>query len=133
MKKMTYQKSLVGVQVCMLLGAFWPTMPLVGWSHYALEGGMTSCSVTWNEQSTNVISYNLAIFVCVYILPVLVIVATNAKMLLIVSRRPLCLSLSPSLSLIAFPPCLNSSRTCPRSATAPMTPRCRSASTWRSE
>ena len=106
MKKMTYKKSMLGVQVCMLLGAFWPTMPLVGWSHYALEGGMTSCSVTWNEQSTNVISYNLAIFICVYILPVLIIVATNAKMLLIVSRPlPLSLSLtlSPSLSHCPLP------------------------------
>ena len=132
MKKMTYKKSMLGVQVCMLLGAFWPTMPLVGWSHYALEGGMTSCSVTWNEQSTNVISYNLAIFVFVYILPVLIIVATNAKMLLIVSR-PLPLPHPITLFLIPFPLSLNSSRTCPRSATAPMTPKCRSASTWRSE
>jgi len=48
-------------------------MPLVGWSHCALEGGMTSCSVTWNEQSTNVISYNIAIFIFVYIIPIVLI------------------------------------------------------------
>lgn len=85
MKKMTYSKSILGVQICLLLGAFWPTMPLVGWSHYALEGGMTSCSVTWNEQSTNVISYNIAIFIFVYIIPIVLIVGTNVKMLFIVS------------------------------------------------
>lgn len=88
MKKITYKNSILAVQICLIFGALWPTMPLVGWSHYSLEGGLTSCSVTWHEDSTNVMSYNAAIFLFVYCLPVTTIVGTNIKLLLILKRMP---------------------------------------------
>lgn len=66
---------------CLLIGLFWATMPLVGWSHYSLEGAYTSCSVEWRERSLNVTSYNITIFGVVYLVPVLVILVTNIKLI----------------------------------------------------
>lgn len=88
MKRITFKKSMLSVQICLLFGVFWPFMPVIGWSHYSLESGLVSCSVTWDEQSVNVMSYNASIFIFVYCIPILVIIITNAKMLSILKSMP---------------------------------------------
>ena len=64
-----------------LLSLFWAFMPFLGWSHYSIEGARISCSVQWREKSLNVISYNICIFIFVYIVPFGVIIFTNYKFL----------------------------------------------------
>lgn len=88
MRNMTFKKSIIMVQLCLILGIFWPTMPLVGWSHYGLESGLVSCSVTWHEDSFSVKTYNIAIFLFVYIIPVFVIFCANLKLILIIKKMP---------------------------------------------
>ncbi len=78
-------KNIVGV--CVLFGLFWATLPLLGWSYYSLEGEMTSCSVEWNERSLNVVSYNIAMFVFCYFIPLIIIVVSNTKLIIMVKSR----------------------------------------------
>ena len=63
------------------MGIFWAIIPLFGWSEYSLEGALISCSVEWNKRTTSVISYNISITVLVYLIPLLVIIITNAKII----------------------------------------------------
>lgn len=76
------QKAIV---VLILLSFFWSTVPLIGWSYYSLEDGLTSCSVEWKKKNFNVISYNFCIFIFVFIIPFTVIVLSNFKSFKIVS------------------------------------------------
>lgn len=66
------------------LGLFWSVMPLLGWSRYTLEDSAISCSIDWKERSLNVISYNVAIFIFVFILPFGTVIYTNIKIILLV-------------------------------------------------
>lgn len=77
--------KLAAIAGCLLIGLFWASTPLFGWSYYSLEGAYTSCSVEWRDRSPNVVSYNITIFGVVYLVPVLVIVATNAKLITMVT------------------------------------------------
>ena len=52
-------------------------MPLLGWSHYSFEGVGTSCSIEWQDQSLNVISYNMAVFIFVMVVPFIGIIVSN--------------------------------------------------------
>lgn len=77
-----YVKAVVA---CILLGLVWPLLPLFGWSHYSFEGYDTSCSVEWSERSMNVISYNITILFFVFVIPLLILVYTNVKLIYAVS------------------------------------------------
>ena len=92
------------VIISLVLSLFWSVMPIFGWSYYSLEDGLVrytavkklnskfflvnycfvSCSVEYNEKSLNVISYNVAMFIFVFILPFGVTIYANIKSLLIV-------------------------------------------------
>lgn len=65
------------ILACILFGLLWAVLPMFGWSYYALEGALTSCSVIWNDKSFNVVSYNITIFIFVYFLPLVVIFKVN--------------------------------------------------------
>jgi hypothetical protein len=84
LKKITAKKCYISIAICFLVSIFWSSMPLLGWSHYSLEGAHTSCSVEWNERSWNVTSYNIAIFIFVFLVPLVFIFATNLKLLIMV-------------------------------------------------
>lgn len=72
------------VAFCVLKGLFWSSLPLFGWSYYSLEGAMTSCSVEWKERSINVVSYNVCMFLFVYLLPLIIIWVSNVKLIMMV-------------------------------------------------
>ena len=84
MRKIRFSTNIGVIVFCSLKGMFWATLPLFGWSRYTLEGALTSCSVEWKERSANVTSYNITIFVLVYFIPILCILSTSIKLLLIV-------------------------------------------------
>jgi hypothetical protein len=83
-KKLTHRVLALVIGVCMLLGLFWSILPIFGWSRYSLEGAGTSCSVEYNERSLNVISYNVAMFVFVFFVPLFVIIGLNTKLVMMV-------------------------------------------------
>ncbi|CAF1150452.1 unnamed protein product [Brachionus calyciflorus] len=79
--KLNSNQVLFSIFVCGILGFIWAFLPIVGWSHYSLEGALTSCSVEWNERNFNVLSYNVTIFITVFFIPILIIVITNFKLI----------------------------------------------------
>ena len=80
------KKTLRSIGLSCILGVIWPIMPLLGWSHYSLEGNLTSCSIEWSEKSFNVISYNITILICVFIIPVSVIIYCDVNLVMKVKR-----------------------------------------------
>ena len=84
-KNLNKKNVTLAILVSILLGLFWSAMPLLGWSHYSLEDSLTSCSVEWKEKSFNVMSYNVSIFIFVFIIPFGFIIFSNLKSILIVS------------------------------------------------
>lgn len=85
-KKISEKVLLFVIFVCILIGLFWSLMPLFGWSHYSLEDSYVGCAVEWKERSYNVISYNICIFLFVFIVPFGIIIVTNIKSILIVRK-----------------------------------------------
>ena len=79
-KKIILKTTIVSI----VYSLFWCVAPLFGWSHYALEDGLVSCTVEYNEKSWNVISYNLGMLLFVFVLPFGVTIISNIKSLLIV-------------------------------------------------
>ena len=73
------------VAISSLLSLFWSLAPLLGWSSYTLEEGLVSCSAKYNEQSWNVVSYNMAMLLFVYFMPFLLTVILNVKSIFNVS------------------------------------------------
>ena len=79
------QSWLLVAMVCVLSGLVWSLFPAVGWSYYALEGAHTSCSVKWEDPSVNVVSYNIAIFIFVFAIPLIFMLVTNYKLVFLVN------------------------------------------------
>ena len=77
--------------VCWLSALFWAAMPLVGWSSYALEGGLTSCSVKWQSSEISDISYNACIMIFSFFLPLIIMCVSYIRIFHYVSS-PQCLS-----------------------------------------
>ncbi len=79
---------------CAFNGFIWASFPLFGWSHYTLEGANTSCAVEWHERSLNVVSYNMAMFIFVYFIPLLVISISNFRLIIMVSLISILINFS---------------------------------------
>lgn len=88
-RKLNNKKIIKICLICCLLGLFWSVAPLLGWSHYSLESGRISCSVEWKntKKSMSVLSYNISIFIFIFILPFGLITITQIKSIVIVSIK----------------------------------------------
>ena len=84
-KKLNLKVLSTGVFISILMGLFWATMPVIGWSHYSLEDSRVSCAIEWKERTLNVISYNVCIFILVFGIPFSFTIISNVKSILIVS------------------------------------------------
>ena len=69
----------------LVLGLFWTVLPFMGWSYYSYEGIGVTCSVEWNERSSNVISYNLTILILAFFLPLACILVADVSLILMVN------------------------------------------------
>jgi hypothetical protein len=83
-QQISIKKSVLTVCLCCFLGLLWALFPFMGWSYYSLEGVNISCSVEWRDQSWNVVSYNIAIFIFVFIIPFSILCFTTFKFLYLV-------------------------------------------------
>ena len=86
LKRLNFRQCLISIIICFLFGFICAAPPLFGWSYFSMEGALTSCSVEWAERSTNVISYNIFIFIVSFFGPLVIISYTNIKLLQIVSN-----------------------------------------------
>ncbi len=89
MNKITNKKVVTAIVISVIFSLFWTLMPLLGWSKYTLEDGLTGCSIEWKPTDLNVISYNISMFIFVFFLPFGLIFVTNFKSYLFVSRLKL--------------------------------------------
>ena len=82
------KKTMINVIIiCLLFSLFWSIAPLLGWSHYSFEASLTGCCVEYKSRNINVISYNIAMFIFVFIIPFGFILESNIKLLLVVSYK----------------------------------------------
>ncbi|XP_049618647.1 teleost multiple tissue opsin 3a [Syngnathus scovelli] len=81
-----FRKAWLSVGGCWLYALFWTLPPLLGWSSYGPEGPGTTCSVQWHLQSTGSISYVLCLFIFCLLLPLLLMVYSYGRILLIIRR-----------------------------------------------
>lgn len=84
-KMPTIRQSCFKVFMCNLIALLWTLMPVFGWSSYSLEGIGTSCSIQWTEKSFNVKSFSITVLITVFVIPLLVIIIYNIKLIRIVS------------------------------------------------
>lgn len=88
-----YGLAIIGIAGSCLNGLFWALMPLFGWSEYAPEGAMISCCIEWNKRTLSVMSYNISITIFVYLIPLALLIFTNAHILYIVSTLLLIMNI----------------------------------------
>lgn len=93
-KQITLNKSFKFCIISTLMSLFWAGAPALGWSFYSLEDSFVSCSVEYNEKSFSVISYNIGMFVFIFIIPFSIILYTSFKSLFIVRFLKILLSLN---------------------------------------
>ena len=51
--------------------------PLMGWNEYTIEGARTSCCVNMSDRRLSFVLYNLILFICVYLIPLIILLTTN--------------------------------------------------------
>ena len=51
--------AILAISASLTISLFWSMIPLLGWSKYTLEDGLTGCSLEWKERNFNIISYNI--------------------------------------------------------------------------
>lgn len=85
-QQINVKKSALSVGLCCFLGLLWAAFPFMGWSYYSLEGVNISCATEWRDQSWNVVSYNIAIFVFVFFIPFCILLFTTFKFIFMVIK-----------------------------------------------
>ena len=85
-RHMTWRTRLHIIAACLLLAFVWSALPMFGWSRYSLEAFKTSCSIEWADRSLSVTSYNMTIFVGIFLIPLVLIVAFSTKLILTINR-----------------------------------------------
>jgi hypothetical protein len=85
-KTINYQNSAFVITICLLIALFFTMAPFMGWSHYALEISLIQCGISWEDQSFNVISYNMVILIFEALVPLIIIFTCSIKLLNIVKK-----------------------------------------------
>jgi hypothetical protein len=83
----TYTPVGISLLCCFFFGLFWSLIPFSGWTRYDYESIRTSCTVAYDSTDDKVLSYNIAIFVFCFMLPVSTMVYCYYHILLKVSYR----------------------------------------------
>ncbi len=84
-KNFSYSINLNIIVFSILKGFVWSIFPVIGWSYYSLEGSLTSCGIEWRKQSFNLNSFKIATFLFVYFIPLIIIVISSYKLVIIVT------------------------------------------------
>ncbi len=86
LKKPQINRQKIGIFLCIFSSITWSILPLIGWSSYSLQDNHIICSAELYEKSLNVISYNIFTFIIVFLIPEIVIIITNYKLLKMVFK-----------------------------------------------
>ena len=69
------------IAFCLFCGLFWAVLPLIGWSRYTLEKSLTTCSLVWDDESIESFSYNVSIFIFVYLIPLIIMITIYIRLI----------------------------------------------------
>ncbi|XP_034998486.1 teleost multiple tissue opsin b [Hippoglossus stenolepis] len=81
-----YHTVLGGIAFSWLYSVAWTIPPLLGWSRYGPEGPGTTCSVDWQTQTPNNISYIICLFIFCLVVPFIVMLYSYSKLLLAIRQ-----------------------------------------------
>ena len=59
-----------------LFALIWSSLPLIGWSGYAPEGGRSVCSIDWQSSDPSAVAYIWCIFVLFFLAPFITMIAS---------------------------------------------------------
>ncbi len=79
-KKITKKATLIVIGICCASGLIWSLLPLFGWSSYVLEGSLTSCGPDFHSKTFNNLSFNITLFLTVFVIPFCIIAVTSFKL-----------------------------------------------------
>ena len=85
--KINYRVVSLALFTCYFFGFLWSSMPLFGWSSFAYEGAGTSCVISYDDHDMSAFSYNVAISINCFFIPVIVMVVCYCYIFSTVSRR----------------------------------------------
>ena len=69
------------IPICLCMGIFWASLPILGWSNYKFEAFGLSCSMERNEKS-----FNTTILVFVFFIPLVLIVISTLMSIIMVKK-----------------------------------------------
>lgn len=78
--KLCFEILAITLSICLL----WSSFPLMGWSRYEAETTNLYCSMEYNDKSWDVITFNYASVIVIFLIPFSIILYTNIKIYLIV-------------------------------------------------
>ena len=65
------------ISVCWFYGTLWATLPMTGWGAYGFESRTNHrCSIVITTRDSNIMSYNYALLVFCYVIPIIVMVVS---------------------------------------------------------
>ena len=83
--KVKYQITGPVLLTCYVGGIFWSVLPFSGWTRYDYEKIGTTCGVSLDSKDTKALSYNISIFLCCFLIPVIIMVYCYSHILYKVS------------------------------------------------
>jgi c-opsin len=94
-KSLNLKSALYSMIISAALSLFLSTAPFYGWTRYTLEGANISCSIEWQSKDAEIISFNIFIFISTFLVPSIILIFSNLKIVFEVSN---CIKLkTPSL------------------------------------
>ncbi len=81
-RKITQKTTLIVIGISCALGLTWSLLPLIGWSSFVLEGALTSCGPDFHSKTFNNLSFNITLFLTVFVIPFGTISVTSFKLYL---------------------------------------------------
>jgi hypothetical protein len=79
-RKITKKTTLIVIGICCALGLTWSLLPLIGWGRFVLEGALTSCGPDFHSKTFNNLSFNITLFLTVFVIPFGAIAVTSFKL-----------------------------------------------------
>ncbi len=79
-KKITKKTTLIVISISCAIGLIWSLLPLFGWSRFVLEGSLTSCGPDFHSKTFNNLSFNITLFLTVFVIPFCIIAVTSFKL-----------------------------------------------------
>ncbi|CAF1663993.1 unnamed protein product [Rotaria magnacalcarata] len=80
--EVTIEKSVCISSIVVFISFIWSILPIIGWNEYTLKGTRASCCINWYDRRLSYVSFTFFLFFVVYLIPLLIFIATNTVTLI---------------------------------------------------